>query len=193
MRRMLGGDARAFDEFFERFFPGLYRFARARLSRDVAAAEEVVQETLCRAMAKLHTFRGEASLFTWLCTFCRHEISALHRARRRQGHEVELLEDAAEIRGALESLSGGDGDPELSAHRREIARLVQVTLDHLPARYASALEWKYSDGLSVREIAANLEVSEKAAESLLTRARGAFRDGFAALTETGAGLRPVTP
>jgi RNA polymerase sigma-70 factor, ECF subfamily len=55
---------------------------------------------------------------------------------------------------------------------------VQVTLDHLPARYADVLEWKYIQGLSVDEIAHRLGVGYKAAESLLTRARQAFRDGF---------------
>jgi hypothetical protein len=54
--RMLAGDEGAFEEFFARYFPGLYRFAMARLSFDADAAEEVVQATLCRAVGKLHTF-----------------------------------------------------------------------------------------------------------------------------------------
>ena len=43
------------------------------------------------------------------------------------------------------------------------------------------LEWRYADGLPVPEIAARLEISYKAAESLLSRARQAFRDGFSSL------------
>jgi len=68
--------------------------------------------------------------------------------------------------------------------RREVARLVHVTVDHLPPHYSQLLEWKYSDGLSVKEIAGQLGISPKAAESLLTRARQAFRDGFASLART---------
>jgi DNA-directed RNA polymerase specialized sigma24 family protein len=52
---------------------------------------------------------------------------------------------------------------------------VQATLDTLPERYGQALEWKYVDGLAVAEIAARLGTGEKAAESLLSRAREAFR------------------
>jgi DNA-directed RNA polymerase specialized sigma24 family protein len=52
-------------------------------------------------------------------------------------------------------------------------------LDQLPTRYGDALEWKYGEGLSVKEIATRLGVGPKAAESLLTRARQAFRDAFA--------------
>ena len=58
-------------------------------------------------------------------------------------------------------------------------------MDPLPPRYGDALEWKYIHGLTVKEIAALLEVGPKAAESLLTRARQAFRDGFGSL---GRGL-----
>jgi RNA polymerase sigma-70 factor (ECF subfamily) len=78
-------------------------------------------------------------------------------------------------------------DPESEAGRRELSRLVQLTLDHLPGRYGQVLEWKYIQGLSVDEIAQRLGVGYKAAESLLTRARGAFRDAFALV----AGAWPV--
>jgi RNA polymerase sigma-70 factor (ECF subfamily) len=66
--------------------------------------------------------------------------------------------------------------------------LVQVVLDALPERYANALEWKYAHGLSVNEIAKRLGVGHKAAESVMSRARDAFREGFAALTQ---GLAPA--
>ncbi len=56
-----------------------------------------------------------------------------------------------------------------------------MTLDYLPRRYGDALEWKYIEGISVAEIGARLKIAPKAAESLLTRARSAFRDGFHSL------------
>ena len=184
VKRLLAGDERAFEEFFAGYFPRLYRFALSRVDLDHDKAEEIVQATLSRVVTKLHTYRGEAALFTWLCTFCRHEISAYFRRERRTHQQVELIEDTPEIRAALESLGVAlEGEPEAVYHRNELARLVQVTLDHLPTRYGDALEWKYIQGWSVKEIAGRLEVSPKAAESLLTRARQAFRDGFTTLTE----------
>lgn len=182
VQRMLDGEEQAFEEFFERHFPGLYRFTLVRVGRNEDAAEDIVQSTLLKAVDKLHTFRGEAALFTWLCTFCRHEISAYYR-RRGKAPEVTLIEDAPEVRAALESLSAGSTDrPEETLHRKEIARLVQTTLDALPNRYGDALEWKYIQGLSVKEISVRLSIGPKAAESLLTRAREAFRDGFASVS-----------
>ena len=183
VQRMLGGDEEAFRQFFDLHFPGLYRFALARLGHDADAAEEVAQSALSKVVRKLHTYRGEASLFTWVCTFCRWEISAWHSQRSRRGLAVELVEESAEVRAALESLSalGGDG-PRERLLRREVGALVRLTLDQLPVRYGDALEWKYVEGLSVKEIAVRLGVGPKAAESLLTRARQAFRDAFATLT-----------
>ena len=177
--RMRAGDEAAFDRFFDTYFSRLFRFAVARLDNDADAAEDVVQATLCKAIAKLATYRGEAALFTWLCTFCRHEISAHYIRHRRIVHETPLIEDSPEVRAALESLGADHPDEQL--RRRELARLVQVTLDSLPERYGNALEWKYIQGLSVYQIADRLNVGPKAAESLLSRAREAFREAFAAV------------
>ena len=181
-QRMLAGEEAAFQEFFGTHFPPLFRFACARMGHDGDAAEDVVQATLCRAISRLRTYRGEAPLLTWLCTFCRHEISAHFARLGRSPVTTALAEDDPEILAALDSLwtVAGDG-PEDALGRREIARLVHVALDRLPARHADALEWKYVDGLSVKEIAERLCVSPKAAESLLTRARGMLRDGLLAL------------
>jgi RNA polymerase sigma-70 factor (ECF subfamily) len=182
VRRMLDGDEDAFREFFASHFPGLFRFAMTRLGRDADAAEEVAQATLCKVVRKLHTYRGEASLFTWACTFCRWEISGWHVRHGRRGVAVELVEEAPEVRAALESLAAlGTSGPREELLRRELADLVRSTLDQLPHRYGDALEWKYIEGLSVKEIAVRLRVGPKAAESLLTRARQAFRDAFASL------------
>jgi RNA polymerase sigma-70 factor (ECF subfamily) len=186
VRRLLTGDERAFEGFFDDYFPGLYRFALARTGRDEDAAEEIAQATLCAAIPKLRTYRGEAALSTWLFTFCRHEISAFYRRTHKERPAVELVEDDPLVAAALESMAAAsETGAEATVRRDETARLVHVLLDRLPPRYATALELKYIDGLSVNDIAARLEVSAKAAESLLTRARDAFREGFATITQAG--------
>ena len=74
-----------------------------------------------------------------------------------------------------------DSDITPLSNVQQIVRLVRVVLDYLPRRYGEVLEWKYIEGHSVKEIAGFLGVAPKAAESTLTRARNAFKDGFAAL------------
>jgi RNA polymerase sigma-70 factor, ECF subfamily len=177
--RLLRGDEEAFAELFDRNFGPLYRFALPRVA-DEDAAEEVVQTTLCRAVRKLAGYRGEAALLTWLTTICRHEIATYFERRKKAPPMIDLSDDLPEIRAALESLGA-----EETVQRREVARLVHVVLDRLPGRYGDALEWKYLDGLTVAEIAERLTLAPKAAESLLTRARVAFRDAFRAAYGSG--------
>jgi RNA polymerase sigma-70 factor (ECF subfamily) len=174
-RRVLGGDEAAFEELFDRYFPRLFRFALPRLDGHEDIAEEVVQCTLIRALEHLHTYRGEAALLTWLCTICRHEIASWH-ARTGRLREVSFVAEEPDVRATLDALAALDPHgPEAALHRRELSDFVQVTLDHLPGRYGDVLEWRYLQGLSVTEIADRLGVGYKAAESLLGRARTAFR------------------
>lgn len=193
VKRLLRGDERAFEDFFEAYFPRLYRFALVRTRHDAEAAEEIVQATLTQVVRKLHTYRGEAALFSWLCTFCRHEISAHYRRENARPQPVDLVEDLPEVRAALESLMAAGDDPESELESKELAHLVQVALDQLHPRYGDALEWKYIQGYSVKEIASFMGVTPKAAESVLSRARDAFRDAFASLSGgwKTAGATPV--
>jgi RNA polymerase sigma-70 factor (ECF subfamily) len=180
VRRMLRGENAAFEAFFEDHFPRLFRFALSRTG-DRADAEEIVQATMIKAMRKLHLWKGTATLFTWLCAICRHEI-ADWRGRTARSDLVPLAEDAPELREQLASIAARAIErPDDQLERRQIARLVQVALDTLPAHYANALEWKYLEGLGVAEIAARLGTGSKAAESTLTRARSAFREAFTVL------------
>lgn len=190
-RRILQGDAEAFRGLFDSFFPRLYRFALARLEGDHDAAGEIVQQTFCKAIERLDTYRGEAALYTWFCQVCRNQVIDHYRATNREARTVVLLEDQPNVRAILEALATSVTDqPELRAWQQDVRRLVQATVDTLPPHYSDILEWKYVDGLSVEDIAAQLSIGAKAAESLLTRARNAFRQTIMALAETPDALHP---
>ena len=178
IRRMLAGDERAFEAFFNAYFPRLYRFALPRLNGDVDATREIVQVTLGKAIRKLESFRGESGLFTWICQICRNEIVDYIRAERRMRHVV-LIDDQPELRAAVESIEAPDEFDLVKGYgREEAARLVRVVLDRLPASYGDALEWKYIEGESVETIGERLGIGTTAAQSLLARARRAFRESL---------------
>ncbi|RPI16825.1 MAG: RNA polymerase sigma factor [Lysobacterales bacterium] len=179
---MLAGDERAFTVFFDTYFPRVYRFALPRLGRNPDIAKDVVQATLIKALRGLGDWRGEAALFTWLCQICRHQIADHVRSERRHASKVVLIDDSDEVRAALESIEAPPGDdPFRGADRAELRRLVHAVLDRLPNRYGEALEWKYVEGHSVEEIGARLGIGPTAAQSLLARARSAFREGIEAV------------
>ena len=182
VRRMLAGEERAFREFFTTYFPRVFRFALPRLNRNEDAAKDVVQATLIKAMRKLADYRGEAAMFTWLCQICRREIADQVRSQRRHSEKVVLIEDSEEVRAALESIEApAADDPLRRCDGAELKRLVHAVLDRLPGRYGEALEWKYVEGRSVEEIGDLLGIGHTAAQSLLARARVAFRDGLEAV------------
>jgi len=181
--RILKGDERALDYLVDEYYPRLYRFAFPRVGSDPDLTQDVVQGTFEKLIPKLHLYRAEAQLFTWLCSFCRYEIAAHWRRTGRSAPEVQLAEEQPEIRAALESLAALDATPDSACERRELGRMVRVVLDHLPIHYGKVLDLKYLRGLSVREVAGQLGTTPKAVESRLTRARQAFRDAFATMME----------
>lgn len=183
VRDLLAGDERAFDRFFTTYLPRVYRFVLTRVERDEQVAEEVSQAVLTKALQRIGNYRGEASLFTWLCQIARNEIADQWRARNRRARVEVLAEDHPHIAAALESMESDPAwRPDLQGDRAETARLVQVALDTLPGSYGTALEWKYIDGCSVAEIADRLGLTAIAAQSLLGRARLAFREAFSTLS-----------
>lgn len=179
VERMIEGDEAAFDTFSEGYIPQLYRFALRRLDGNADLSRDVVQATLCKVLPKLATWRGDAALMTWLCACCRNEIAAHFRSQGKGGNPVDF-DDVDE--STLTPLWQVPDGPDREFLRKESSRLVHVVLDSLPPHYGQALEWKYLQELPVKEIAARLEVGPKAAESLLTRARLAFRDGYERLS-----------
>jgi len=177
--RMIAGDEVAFETFSDDYIPALYRFALYRLNRDGELAREIVQMTVVKVIPKLPSFRGEASLMTWLCACCRREIAAYFRKSSSRPQEVEWVGEEA-THEVPENGSQPEA-PDTQILRREERELIHAALDQLPPSYGQALEWKYLEDLSVKEIAARMNIGAKAAESVLTRARSAFRLAYGRL------------
>lgn len=176
--KLMSRDQAAFREFFDDYFPRLFRFVVRRVHGDEEAARDIAQAALIRGVRKLETYRAEASLFTWLCQITRRELyDYLARAGREQPYLRRLveLEDDPEHRAILESIPA-EAEPEAERHREDLAALVHATLDYLPSRYAKVLELKYLEELSVEAIATRLGVTAITVQSLLARARQAFRE-----------------
>jgi RNA polymerase sigma-70 factor (ECF subfamily) len=172
------GDPDAFDCFARAYLPGLLRYALARLGSDPELARDLAQTTVCKALKALGRFRGEAPLALWLRACCANEIAG-HFRRSRSGPHFVPLDD-----GPARELSArnDDADPERRLLDAEERQIVHLALDQLPEHYAAAVEWRYLEGLDVPNIAARLQMTYKATESLLSRARASFRRQFEKLS-----------
>jgi RNA polymerase sigma-70 factor (ECF subfamily) len=173
--RMRASEQRAFDEFFKASAPRLAAFIARRSALDSATLEDIVQSALIKAVRNLASYRGEAALFTWLTEICRHELADAHRKAGRRPAHLSLDEPG--------SISHDEEQLRAPPHQEPISQLYAATqrtevmrvLQSLPAHYALALEAKYGDGMSVEAIARELGLTGIAAQSVLARAREAFR------------------
>jgi RNA polymerase sigma-70 factor (ECF subfamily) len=170
--RMRRGEQRAFDLFFDAYAERLGAFAARRSALDASAIEDVVQMTMINAMRSLASFRGESSLFTWLCQICRNQLADARRKAARQP-PMQSLEQMSEEKPLVQLTDFRDPLDECAADDDRGA--VRRAINRLPAHYARILELRFGDELTVPEISRVLQVSESAAESLLVRARQAFR------------------
>lgn len=183
-RRACDGDERAVRELVDASLEPLYRFSFYRVGRNRHLCEEVVQETVLRAIAELPNYAPERSandVFPWLAGLARNEI---RRALSREPATTSLESIWARMDEDLRAIFSGLESSPLAEDvlvREETREMVNATMSQLPQHYREALEAKYVSRRSVREIAAASSASEKSIESLLTRARQAFRETFLAL------------
>jgi RNA polymerase sigma-70 factor (ECF subfamily) len=178
-RRIAAGDTASWQTFFDRFFPWTYRFAYRHLGGDRADAEDVTSDILLAAVRSLSRFDARrGTLDVWLLGLARHRLARFCRKRRREPPRWADLEraDVPEIRPLVDQALTRDA--------------VNRALASLPERQAAALVGKYLLGRSVEEIAASTHTTPKAVESLLSRARAAFRSAFMSLSERGSGGGP---
>lgn len=172
---MLAGEESAFNAFFDSYFPRVYRFALSRLGKDTEATQEIAQTSLIKAVNNLSQYRGDASLLTWVCQICRHQIVdylRLHQHRRN----VISIDSNPDARAAFEAMAApADDEPSRRYGNEETRQLIRNILDRLPERYGDVLEMKYIEDYSVEQIAAALGLGYTATQSILARARVAFR------------------
>ena len=190
--RALAGDPDAAQRLAREALEPLYAFCLYRVGRDRDLCEEVVQETLLRALGQLERYdpeRASHRIFPWLTGLARNEIQrVLNRATAAQSLELLWQRMDVDLLRIYQSLDDEPVSDELLA-RDETRELVNVTMSQLSPRQRASLVEKYVHGRSVRDIAGLMSLSEKAVESLLTRARSAFRATFLALARNlNAGL-----
>jgi RNA polymerase sigma-70 factor, ECF subfamily len=160
---VLAGDERAWQCWYDATFAELYRYVCWRCAGRRDRTEDLVQETWLTAVRRIRTFDpDQASFAAWLRGIAANVIRNHLRSARR-------VRPSAPLDGS-ESVSV-DGD------RAKMERIAEA-LAALSERHEAVLRAKYLEQRSVADIAAESGDSPKAVESLLTRAREAFREAY---------------
>lgn len=176
-----GGDREAFRQVMRRSNQRLFRVARGVMNDD-AEAEDVVQEAYVHAYEKLATFRGDASLLTWLTRIVLNEAYGRLR-QRRHTVDIDQIEVAQADAGRVVAFPAkfGSEDPLASAARDQVRRLVERAVDGLPEPFRIVFVMREIEECTVEETAASLDLKAETVKTRLHRARRLLR---AALQDT---------
>ncbi len=170
------GDRAAFEDLVRRESPRLFRVI-VRILGDEDEAQSVLQETFLQAYERVHTFRGESKITTWLYAIgINLSRAALRKSRRLTPmEEADLDRLQPRFSRGMYRESGADWDPLRLAERNEIRTLVRAAIDQLPEDYRIIVTLRDIRELPTADAARMLGISEGAARVRLHRARQALK------------------
>jgi RNA polymerase sigma-70 factor (ECF subfamily) len=155
LARLQSGDADALAAMMAEHGDRLLRAAFC-ICRDAAQAQDLVQETFCRAIPALSRYRGDCLLYTWLYSVMRHLYYGQMRRQR-------LFRRFSESAGSVAPAPG----PENDAEKYEAHDLLHEALDGLPARQREILMLRFAEEMKLAEIAVALGLSPGTVKSRL--------------------------
>jgi len=172
------GNQRAFELLMRRHNQALYRTARSIL-RDDAEAEDVVQEAYLLAYRNIGKFRGDAKLSTWLTRIVVNEAIARSRKSSRRAEIIRL--DGVSVNHELTEESMNEAmpeQPEQSAVRAEMRRLLEKKIDELPDAFRTVFMLRAVEEMTAEEVATCLDIPEATVRTRFFRARGLLREAL---------------
>jgi RNA polymerase sigma-70 factor, ECF subfamily len=173
------GDRIEFARLVEAYSPNIYRLALKMLDNP-QDAEDILQETFIKAFRNLDSFNGRSKVSTWLYRIATNE--ALMLIRRRKPDAISLQEPVETIEGEQEPLQILDWCclPEEELLSAEVRRQLDKAVERLPHNLRLVFLLRDIEGLSTRETAEVLNLSETAVKTRLSRARLRLREELTA-------------
>ncbi len=167
----LAGDEFSIRALIQKYNRRLYRVARSVVGDD-ADAEDVLQEAYARAFSALGSYRGDASLGTWLTRIVINEALQFLRQRMTRQHEVKAPNELCEYAEIIPfPTQVALPDPETTMAQRQICELVEHAIDDLPQEFRMVLVARTIEGMSVEETASALGLKAETVKTRLHRAR----------------------
>lgn len=145
-----------FHELVDQHYDRLFRAARFMCS-DLAAAEDLVQETFLAAAESLKKFEGRSSTYTWLYGILLNKFRRWLRRKERKVVSLQSVSTGRDDQHADEVFETDYPGPGEWAERREVAAEVRRAVQGLEADHRSVITLRYVEGMSYGEIAEALD------------------------------------
>lgn len=159
---------------FDDYLEAVHRYVCRRIDNP-SDAEEVTAEVFAAAAAELPEFRGEGGYYAWLTGIARRKMVDLDRRRKRQPEllEADMTDEERDALGLL--LANDIGDlPEEAVQHEEARLIMRKLIEQLPPAQREALLLQVADELPIKQIAAIMDRTLGATNSLLERARASL-------------------
>jgi RNA polymerase sigma-70 factor, ECF subfamily len=177
MQQVQLGDQEAFARLQERYTPRIFGYFCKQM-RDRVEAEDLTQEVFLRLYRSRDRYQPRARFATWIFHITQNVARNALRTRRRRPC-VHLDPESPANRGLMELLLSDRADPpSRPLERAELAGVVRAAVAELACRQRTALELHQFHDRTYAEVAAELEMTPKAAKSLLYRARNQLREAL---------------
>ena len=182
--RALDGDRSAAAELVGRYHKKAYGIAYHLCGGNTEEARDFTQEAFLRAFAKLGTFRGRSSFYTWfyriLVNTCRDGRRRLWRWKQRFAFRGSTPEDTAPERLTLENHPdpGEQADPAAVLSGKELHERLRKAMLSLPRKQRTVFQLKVLHGMTIHEIAEVMNFAEGTVKSHLFRATQHLRDAL---------------
>lgn len=174
VRKAKAGDFEAFSELIHKYQKRVFNLAK-RMTGNVHDAEDILQETLLKAVDNIDKFRGESSFGTWLYSIALNAGRAfLNKEKRADLQPIEEYLPAGE-HGRHRDLFEWK-DPHKVMEQRQLREFLDDAIDELRAEYSVPFILRYLEDLPVKEVARIMNLSEAATKSRILRARLFLRD-----------------
>lgn len=170
LNRILQGDGNAVVEFYNMYSPRLLRYLRKKLPRK-EDAEEALNDIFFAAVDELPFFQEKSNINTWLFKIARNKIADFYRKRKIKS---VLLSQVP----FLEIIANEIAQPEFQFEKNKIRDRIEKAFNSISIHYQRILHLHYEDRIPVKELATILNLSFKATESMLFRARRSFRQAY---------------
>jgi RNA polymerase sigma-70 factor (ECF subfamily) len=166
---MVKGDETAYRIFYEAYYERLRRYLLVVTAGDEEATRDALQSALVRVVRHIKEFTSEAAFWGWLTVLARSAFIDQTRKRKRYWSFLERFKSDGQVH---------QPSHDLLQVETNLLGLLDAGLAVLPPEDRDLLEAKYIAGRSVRELAGDLQTSEKAVESRLVRIRRRLKAGL---------------
>ena len=177
VRRVANGDRAAFETLMRHYNRRLYRLARASL-RDDAEAKDALQDAYLNAYRAIGSFRGEATLSTWLSRLVLNACGNRQRRSARRRDIIPLIRSEDSI-AEMESVADVAEGPDHAAARTQMRGILESKVSGLPEALRIVFVLRSAEELSVAETADTLGITQEAVRMRHFRAKGLLREALA--------------